>query len=224
MELIDVINWLAHWLGQVGCSVSEFLWNAGRLAHEFFDTLYYYCTDMLPRLAWLAYDAFAVGEYIIEGIAWRLHKLFEALWERVTSLFEEWWGKVSWFFTELWERAVKLLDFWWGNVTHLLIEWWSYFTLLFDDWWTLVFEWFNEWADYFIWLFDEHKDKIAYILTDGWIRLVWLIIDRFEDLFAVFEGYIEGWQTFIDDPAQAIWNWFEPRAQELVAEFLARIW
>jgi hypothetical protein len=105
---------------------------------------------------------------------------------------------------------IEELDITFGHDRLTLI--WSLRSLIFD-WWDNVYT-----------VFELHPEKILYLLTDGWLRYVWLVIDRWEDLYGVIEEHLEGWRTFVDDPAQALWEWIEPKLQRLAAEFLVKVW
>jgi hypothetical protein len=167
-------------------------------------------------------------------------------WFRVQRLISEWVYNIEWFFDELAERvevlSVSLFEgVRWLLVDHihdllyylesglrsvqLWVEAWNIWfgdvgTSIFVNLYMLLFDW---WESIYT-VFYLHPQKILYVLTDGWLRYVWLVIDRWEDLYGVIEEHLAGWRTFAEDPAQALWSWIEPKLQQLAAEFLVKVW
>lgn len=196
-------------------------------------------------LDWLSYWTV---RWAISAVEWiQRTTLYAGRWFwKCFPLFDEWWGAISFYvqewirfpvdfgqtliiklyklLMEQWDRVQNLVQTWYMVLQTWIEEWRERIRRVFSTWWEWVSLWFSEWCEFFVRLFEEHREKIVYCLTEGWPRIVWFVIDRFELLFADIEGHLSGWETFVDDPAKALWDWFEPRAQELVADFLVRVW
>jgi hypothetical protein len=167
-------------------------------------------------------------------------------WFRVQKLISDWIYQIEWFFDEVAERVEVLSVSLFQGVRWLLVDkinellyylehgiysvkfwiesWGVWFgespSIFFVNAYMLLYDWWESVRT----VFYVHPEKILYVLTDGWLRYVWLVIDRWEDLYGVIEEHLEGWRTFVEDPAQALWSWIEPKLQQLAAEFLVKVW
>jgi len=224
MTIWDVINWMGRTLGVVGCEVGEFLTHGGMLAHSYFETLVLFCTSWFAKIVYLIVDGYGTAEYIIFGIRSRITKILDTLWERTDRLIDTWWDRIQWILDTIWTPIEALFGPWWARVEAIFGPWWVRVSAIVDDWWILIDDWFTNWCRFFVDLFNTHKTKIIYCLTDGWPKVLWFIMDRFDLIFDALERHTEGWKLFVEDPAQALWEWVEPELQELTAKFLVRLW
>jgi len=196
-------------------------------------------------LEWISYWTAA---WAISAVEWlqRTTQYAGQFFFKSVTLFETWFGSISWWVSERiryavdfeqtlliklyellmvsWEKAKKLWTDWYSRIMYLAVHWYSRISKLCTGWWEWVEEWFDGWVQFLVPLMEEHKEKILYGLTEGWPKVWWFINDRWVTLFGTIEGHIDGWQTFVDDPAQALWDWVEPKLQELTAGFLVRLW
>lgn len=198
----DFLEWISYWTGAWAISAVEWLQRTTQYAGDFFFKSWELYRNMYGTLLWLVTTGVRVA--LEWSIAWadKARELFEFRYMFVTDLM-----------VDLFEKLVKVCR-----------DWWTRETRVFTTWWEWVNEWFNGWVQFLVPLLEDHKVKILYGLTDGWPKVWWFINDRWTTLFGSIEGHIGGWETFVDDPAQAIWDWVEPRLQELGAKFLVKVW
>lgn len=224
MSITDVWAWLSTHLGYFGVSFAQWIQSTATIAGKFFWQIYFFFTEHIPRILWLIYDGFAGYGWDILGIYSRIRLAFDTWWTRTLRFIKDWYYAAIDYF-DLWRFKLRTFALhWWARANELYETLWSRIGKVLREWWSLVYKWFNDWCRFFVDLFEEHKEKIIYCLTEGWPRVWWFVYTRFTLIFQDFENHIEGWTIFISDPAQAIWDWLEPRAQELVADFLARLW
>lgn len=224
MNWFEWLDWLEHWTSALAISAWDWLIRTIQFAADWY------------HKAWiLFYSWWGVVEFYVLGfmqlaqraINWwleKIHNLFEHWWTRIQQFFEDWWGRATTLYADWWSKLTELLIQWWDRLWQLLDSWWTRYLKVFGDWWELITKWFEDWCVFFVDLFEEHREKIVYCLTEGWPKVWWFVHDRFELIFQDFENNIEGWGMFVSDPAQAIWDWVEPRIEELTADFLSRVW
>jgi hypothetical protein len=200
---------------------------------------------MQEFLDWVAFWTVAWG---ITAVQWLQHTTEWAgtMFLKARELYNTLWGRLSDLASvTVYNRilaanalAAKIGEvwgygyFWVEEVFHELIFklrqvtvlWWTRLVFLFNTMWAAVDEWWTDWVAYATWLFKNHKLKINLLFVDDWLRVVWLVVDRFEDLHGIIESHLNGWRTFIDDPAQALWDWVKPKLQNLVATYLVELW
>ena len=198
----DLLDWLSYWTGKWAISAVQWLQRTTQFAGQmYFNAVYvlgyWYGAIKFYSLEYIRYAVSFEGSLIV-----KLHELLMVNWE----------------------RAQKLWTVWYSRIMYLAVHWYSKISKIVTGWWEWVEEWFNGWVQFLVPLLEEHKTKILYGLTEGWPKVWWFINDRWVTLFGTIEGHIEGWQTFVDDPAQAIWDWVEPRLQELGAGWLVKLW
>jgi len=198
----DILDWITYWTAVWTISAVEWLQRTTQFAGQmFFNAIY-----VLGQ--WFGAIRFYVLEYIRYAVEFKgtlIIKLHELLMVN-------------------WEKAQKLWGEWYDPLYRLIVTWSKKIYYFFENWWKWVEEWFDGWVQFLVPLLEEHKVKILYSLTEGWPKVWWFINDRWVTLFGTIEGHIEGWQTFVDDPAQALWEWVEPKLQELTAGWLVRLW
>lgn len=180
--------------------------------------------DWVQRTAYTVADAwFLVKEWIDDWI-WQARLLFDTLYLKIADLGLSLFESVKWLFTDRIEALLYIIRDQYTTLSMIIYEfqrsvgfglatWLGKLQRVTTDWWSTIST-----------IFDIHPDKIIYLVTDGWLRYWWFVVERWEDIFGVIEGHIAGWQTFVDDPAQALWDWIEPDVRKLVANFMVRIW
>jgi len=225
MQYASIIwDWFTLWLGQYACDFSTWIHHTALFAVQFFYHVVRFFTLDLPRVLWLIYDGFA-------GYGWNI----VGIYHKIKLTFEDWWTKVVTIFKDLWDNVYTLIYHWYNKIRIYVISWydkagelfdrwWTKATQLLVDWWGLVYQWFVDWCKWFIDFYTEHKLKVVYLFTEAWEKIWWFVYTRWEIIFYDWENNIAGWVTFIDDPAQALWDWLEPRLAELTEDFLYRIW
>lgn len=224
MTIWEVWHWLDRLLGQFGSTFMHVIEWTGIMTSQFFWIVITFFRDWLPKVLYLLVDGYKSAEYFIIGIRRNIKKALDDLWPRTNKLISTWWPRIEKVFSPLWTRVLDYLQEWFLIAKRYFMEWLWKALRVFVTWWEWVYKWFDEWCPFFVKLFEKHKKKILYCLTDGWPHVWWFIWQRWFTIFPVIENWIEGWETFIQDPAQAIWDWFEPRALEIVEDFLYKVW
>lgn len=224
MDWFEWLDWLERWTGQLAISAYDWLIRTIQFAAHWYDRAWYLYYSWWWTLEFYILTFKELAQRAINWWLEKIYSLFDDLWSKIQTLLVDWWDRVWTILNDWWVRYLKFFGDWWDRVNQVLDDWWLRFLKLFEDWWELATRWFEDWCQFFVNLFEEHREKIIYCLTDGWPRVWWFVYERFELLFEDIENHVEGWTMFIDDPAQALWDWFEPRATELVANFLASVW
>lgn len=203
----------------------------GSMAYGFLEWLDYWTGVWgIRAVQWIQYTAQWAGRW-----ATKARLLYDDMWARLSWLVED-YARVAVDWSGAWaNRARELFGWRYRNINELMVnlfdkifvvtgDWWSHLKTLSKDWWFWEREWFQFSGPVLIPLFEDHKTKIVFGLTEGWPKVWWFINDRWVTLFGTIEGHIEGWQTFVDDPAQALWDWVEPKLQGLGAGWLVKLW
>lgn len=224
MDWFAWLQWLEYWTGIHLISALDWLLRTIEFAGKWYRKawMFFYVWWMLAHFLFTKFLSLSY-RHIIDWPG------------KIIAIFSDWWARIYDFFVNLYERIEDVfiryyrrlrdyLIFLYWKAQRILVLWYDRVHQVFYDWWTLVSKWFQDWCRFFVNLFEQHREKIIYCLTEGWPKAWWFIYTRFALIFQDFENHIEGWTMFISDPAQAIWDWFEPRAIELVASFLASIW
>lgn len=202
MTFYDLLDWIGYWTVAFGLSAVEWLQRTTEWAGNFFLKARELYNTLWGKLHDLA-----------DPTTYQWIKAAIALVQKIGEIFEYRYFWVEEIFTDLVTRWRQALVIWWER----LVE-------TFDTHWPWLSKWLRDWIQYATWFFDNHQLKLDFVFVTDWPKLTWLMIDRFEDLFGAFEGHIEGWRTFADDPATAIWNWVKPRLQELAANWMVELW
>ncbi len=220
----DWWDWLSSILGVFGLFPGEWLHRTGKLVSDWWSAAGFLFESWFTRIAMLVTDGFSGGFEVIVGFWYKINLLFEEYWLRIREFLDDFWEKAVLLFTRYWYHLVAFVVNWYEKARTLFEPWWYRIESVFSRWWSLVFRWFSEFCGPIIVLWYNHKEKVLYILIDGWTRVVWFVIDRFEIVFGAIENHLDGWAMFASNPAQALWDWVEPQLRVLVARFLEAEW
>lgn len=218
------LSWLGQWCATWGLVPNVFMdrtmewaskWYA-RTRHVLDDYVGFLYDYLLPEWHAVAKFCFEFFPRLRETFEWRYLSLIEIadrLFPRFELLHDTIYFKIQRTFVEWWTRLSYVFENWWARVERVFLTFWE-----------AINAFITGWIVWIVWFLDENDDKIIYIFTEGWRKVWWGIAERFDLLFSLIENWIEGWETFVDDPAQAIWDWFVVRGQELIATWLVKIW
>jgi len=224
MEWAEWFDWLERHCVTLAISAWDWLILTLQYAAHFAGKAWYLFFAWWEAVYWLFINAYYHLYYGYYRWKERIYALFDDLWTRVWKLFTELWFPLKHVIVDWYSRIREYCYEWYDKARQILLLWYERLQQVFEEWWTLIYKWFTDWCAFFIDLFETHREKIIYCLTDGWPHVWWFVYTRFELLFQDFENHIEGWTMFVSDPAQALWDWFVPRATELVSNFLAEQW
>lgn len=161
---------------------------------------------------------------LIDDWIWKLRLFFDRLYLTIYSLGTSLWEAVFWLFTDRIQALLYIIRDKYTTLSHLIYTFGQWVGTWADTWFRRIDYLVSGWWETIETVFEFHPEKLLYLVTTGWLKYCWYVIDRWEDLFGIVEEHLEGWRTFVDDPAQALWDWVEPRLQELTAAFLVKVW
>lgn len=218
---MDEIVW---WLGNFGISVFDWLSHTAQFASQMWWAAVIFLIELPINILHLITSGWSFLGREGVGIWGQILYLCEEIFDFLDHAYREWrvklldlletlWTRVIWLLRTAYLAAVDLLETLYANAVWVLREVWG-----------AVWDWFANWYAYVISLLRDHGRQIYWVLTEGWPWVIWFLITRSRTIFGILETWIEGWDTFVTDPAQAIWDWVTPRLTELVSEFLQLIW
>lgn len=199
---MDLFELLSYWLARFGQTLGGWVARTAQWAGDWYEKAYSLYDTNWGRISW----------YTSHTIFYRLDAAMHLVMT-ITAIFD---------YPYFWvEEVYNNIVFWWRQIA---VFWPTRLMLLFEDKWTWAETWYTDWIQYVTWLLDNHKPKIHAIFSTDWLKVNWLVLERWTDIFNVIEPHVAGWRTFAEDPAQGIWDFVKPRLQGLVANYLVELW